>query len=100
MGAGDVRAAGDAEAPGAIDGLRDPNSRPGEDLRLPSGRRRRQQERVATEVGAVVREADAERLGEPARARAELIVPGDTAASAHLVEALRRLQGADQHRGR
>ena len=95
------RVAGGAEAPGALDGLGDPDPGAGEDLRPGAVLGRQDQERVAGEVGAVLAEADAERLGQLARARAELV--GRVAAAApgaHLLEPARRLEGADQHRRR
>ena len=71
-GARDVGRARRAEAPGALDGLGDPDPGAGEDLRPRAVLGRQDQERVAGEVGAVVGEADAERLGQLARPRAEV----------------------------
>ena len=97
----DVGVAGEAEAPGALDRFRDPDPGAGDDL---AARRPRaaEQEGSRAEVGAVVVEPDAERLGQLPRPRAELACRARSAvaAPAHLLQAGGRLEGADQDRGR
>ena len=51
------------------------------------------------QVGVVVVELDVERLGQLARAAAEVLCPLQSAPGAHDLEPLERLQRADQHRG-
>lgn len=94
----DEAAAGGAEAPGALDGFGDPDPRAGDDRRR-LALRRRQQERVAGEVGLVLAEADPQRLGQLAGAGAEFGIGLVAAALAHRLEAVGRLQRPDQDRG-
>ena len=96
----DVGRAGEAEAPGEIDRFRDADPGAGEDLGRPGGGSRRQQERIAGEIGAVRIQPDSQRLGQPPRARAELAVGPAAAPGAHLLDPMGRLEGADQDRGR
>ena len=91
----DEAAAGGAEAPGALDGFGDPDPRAG-DYRRRLALRQRQQEGVAAEVGLVVGEADPQRLGQLARARAEVGVGPVAAALAHRLQPVSRLQRPDQ----
>ena len=97
-GARDEAVAGGAEAPGALDGFGDPDPGPGDDLRR-LARGRRQQEGLAAEVGLVVAQVDAERLGQLAGTAAEVEVGLAAAAGAHLLHPVGRLQGPDQDRG-
>jgi hypothetical protein len=94
----DEAAAGSAEAPGALDGFGDPDPRAGDDRRR-LALRRRQEEGLAGQIGLVLAEADPQRLGQLARAGAEVGVGLVAAALAHHVEAVGRLQRPDQDRG-
>ncbi len=94
----DVGAAGGAEAPGAVDGFGDSDPRAGDD-RGQLARWRRQVEGVAAEIGLVVGEADAQRLGQLARAGTEPDIRTLAAALSHRFQAMGWLQGPDQDCG-
>ena len=88
-----------AEPPRQLRRLGDPDPRPDDDLDvLPAGRRRLDRHRPDRKVGRVVLERDAERLCELARARAQVLEPLEAAALAHVLDALQRLERAEQHR--
>ena len=89
-----------AEAPRQLDGLGDPDPRPGDDraARAPGGRGGSSAIGPVEQVGAVELEVDAQRLGQLARARAELLDALAAAARAHQLDALERLERPDQHR--
>ena len=100
MRARDVAAARGAEAPRIVRRLRDPDAGRGDDLER--GRVRfggAQLERRLEQAAAVVGEADAERLGELARARAELALLVAATAVAHRFDPPARLERADQDGG-
>ena len=65
---------------------------------LPARRRRLDRDRPRGEVGRVVLERDAERLGELARPGAQVVGRSSPRRGAHVVEPLERLERADQHR--
>ncbi len=77
-----------------------PTRRPVTTSALPAGFSRQQQERVARQIGAVLGEIDAERLGQLARARAEIAVGALAAPRPHRLELSGRLERPDQHRRR
>ena len=91
--------AGRAEAPRQLRRLRDPDPRPRDQLdRRPVRRRRLDRDRPAHEVRAVELELDPERLRQLAGPRAEVLAALEPAARAHPLDALERLERADQHR--
>ena len=92
------RLRGHAEAPRQLDGARDPDPPGGDDRQQPAGAReivtgpvRRSPPLSASSI--------AERLRQLARARAELLEPLASAPLAHQLDALERLERADQHPG-
>ncbi len=98
--AGEEVAAGGAEAPRQLGGLADPDPRAGGHVDLaPRPGARPELERGAVEPGAVVIEADPDRVGELAGAGAELAHVRAPAAAAHEVDPPGRLERADEDRG-
>ena len=87
----------DAIAPGQLDGLGDADPDAGRDLHIL--RPRMQRDRRPVQRQGVVRDGDAERFGQLARARAQRVHIDRMAAAAHRGQAMRRLQRADQHGG-
>jgi len=95
-----VDAVGVADAPRQIDGVGDSDPLPHrQSRRLNAGRPRQQLDRAVLQRGAVQVQPDAERLGELARPRAEVLRALEAAPRAYAVEPLERLQRPDQHRG-
>jgi hypothetical protein len=93
-----VGVAGGGESPGAVYGFGDPDPGAGDDLRWLPGWRA-EQEGFAAQVSLVVGEVDSKRLGQLAGAGAEVDVWLASAAGAHLLDSLGRLQGPDQDGG-
>ncbi len=99
-GPGHVRAVRVAKAPRQIRSLRDPDALPDHDARLAGpGLALEQLDRPVDQRAGVEGQPDPERLCELARARAEVLEARRPAALAHLLDAVDRLERADQHRG-
>ena len=95
----DVTAVRVAEAPGQFGGPRDPDALAGRDPRRAGAPLASQHlDRAVDQRAPVEREPDPERLGELAGPRAELALATHPAAGAHLVDAVERLERADQDR--
>ena len=88
-----------AEPPRQLGRLGDPDPRPATISTAPSPAAAARSRSAREQVGAVEVELDVERLGELARAVAEVLARGAPRRSRIALEPVERLQRADQHRG-
>src|SRR5437868_14994452 len=96
--AADEAGARQAVAPRAIGGLRDPDPRPAHDLDRPWALAER--ERGLVNAQAVVLARDAKGLAQPSGPAAEQALIGHAAPRDHPLDAVRRLERAEQDRAR